>query len=97
LSYLDKMSNHDDGVQTVYINSREYGAAFCIRGLKERAHRMVMTARQDVDGGYALKGSPEAFDDLASDLLDEIEFRISPGLSIRALKSLYNKLRIDEF
>jgi hypothetical protein len=91
------MSDDKTDVETVYISAREYSAAFGIRGLKEEAHKMVMTACEDADGEYALKGSPKAFDELASDLLDEIEYRISPRLSIRALKSLYSKLRSDDF
>jgi len=89
------MSDDKTEIETVHISSREYGAAFCIRGLNEKAHWMVMTAGQEADGGYVLKGSPQAFDELASDLLDEIEYRISPGLSIRALRSLYKKVSPD--
>jgi hypothetical protein len=91
------MSNDKNDVEDLHISSREYSAAFGIRGLKEKAHMMVMTARQDADGNYVLKGSSKAFDELASDLLDEIEYRISPKLSIRALRSLYNRLRSDDF
>jgi hypothetical protein len=90
------MSDDKNDTETVHISSREYSAAFGIRGLKEKAYWMVMTARQDADGDYALNGSPKAFDELASDLLDEIEYRISPGLSIRALRSLYNKVKVDD-
>ena len=90
------MSDDKNDVETVHITSREYSAAFGIRGLKENAHRMVMTAREEADGGYALKGSPKGFDELASDLLDELEYRISPRVSIRALRSLYNKIGSDD-
>jgi hypothetical protein len=91
------MSDDKNHVDTVHINSREHGAAFCIRGLKEKAYWMVMTAQREADGWYILKGSPKAFDELASDLLEEIEYQISPGLSIRALKSLYKKVSSDGF
>lgn len=84
-------------IETVSITSREYGAAFGIRGLKEKAHMMVMTASQDEEGDYVLRGEPKAFDELASDLLDEIQFRISPRLSIGALRSLYKKVSLDIF
>ena len=91
------MSDEKSAVEAIHITSREYSTVFNIRGLKENAHMMVMTAHREADGGYILKGSPRAFDELASDLLDEIEFRISPRLSIRALRSLYNKLGSDYF
>ena len=90
------MNDSKNDVEIVYITPREYDVAFSIRGLKENAHMIVMTADREVDGRYALKGTPKAFDELASDLWDEIEFEISPRLSKRALKSLYNKVRIDD-
>ncbi len=89
------MSDDKKDIWTVPISDREYSAAFGIRGLNEKAHMMVMTASREENGGYVLKGRPEAFDELANDLLEEIEFQISPRLSIRALRSLYNKVNPD--
>ena len=90
------MSDSKKEVEIVYISPREYDVVFRIRGLKENAHMMVMTAGKETDGSYALKGPSKAFDELASDLWDEIEFEITPRLGKRALKSIYNKVKSDD-
>ena len=74
------------------ITDKEYSALINIRGLKEKAHLLVMTANESKSGGYTLKGSSQAFDELTSDLDDEISYKMSPPRRLTQLRKLYNRL-----
>lgn len=78
--------------ETLSITSKEYSALINIRGLKEKAHFLVMGASQTNNGRYTLEGSAEAFDELTSDLSDEIFYDLSPSRRITHLRKLYDRL-----
>ncbi len=72
--------------ETVLITDKEYGALLYIRGLKEKAHFLVMCADRASNGGYKLLGSSDAFDELTSDLSDEIFYELSPKTRLTQLR-----------
>lgn len=63
-----------------------------IRGLEEKAHYLVMAANQTANGRYLLKGSTEAFDNLTTDVSDEICYELSPKSQLNQLRRLYRRL-----
>lgn len=93
------MSDGDNvsDLDSLSISEREYGALIDIGGLQEKAHMMVMTVTRKSNGGYVLKGRPQAFDELAYDLSEEIEGELSSRSNLRQLAKLYNRLRPDDF
>ena len=92
---MDNNSTHDS--ESLPISVSEYQAVFNIRGLQEKAHQMVMIAKKDEQGGYILESDEKAFDQLAHDLSEEIEFKLSPKSKLRHLARLYHRLRPDDF
>ena len=78
------------------ITDKEYGALINIRGLKEKAHLLVLSAKESKSGGYTLKGSSKAFDELTSDLGDEISYDLSPPRPLTHLRKLYNRLTPED-
>ena len=96
LDYIDVHMSNDD-IDSLSITEREYSALMDIRGLQEKAHMMVMTSSRESSGHYILRGSERAFDELAHDLSEEIEFDLSPKSSRRQLAKLYSRLRPDDF
>jgi hypothetical protein len=93
---LTKEKRPLEETETFFITDKEYGALINIRGLKEKAHLMVMSANGSKSGGYTLKGSSEAFDELTSDLDDEIIYELSPKYRCTQLQKLYRRLTPDE-
>ena len=91
------MNNSESDSDRMHITRREYCALIDIRGLQEKAHMMVMTARVESNGGYVLEGSSQAFSELTHDLSEEIDFKLSPRTSLRQLSKLYNRLCPDDF
>lgn len=77
------------------ITAREYDALEDLRGLKEGAHYLVMTTHKTNDGEYILQGSPKAFDELISDLSDEIFCELSPPRRLAQLRKLYRRISPD--
>ena len=85
-----------DEIETFFITDKEYSALINIRGLKEAANSMVWGAKEMKNGGHELCGSSEAFDDLTSDISDEITYELSPKYRIRQLEKLYRRLTPDD-
>ena len=56
---------------------------------------MVILAKSDEKGRYALEGSPETFAALSSDLSEEIYYKLSPASRRRHLAKLYDRLNPD--
>lgn len=92
-----RMSDNENDSDSISITQREYAALIDIRGLQEKAHMMVMTAKREPDGRHVLQGSPKAFSELAHDLSEEIEFELSPRSNLKQLAKLYNRLIPDDF
>jgi predicted NAD/FAD-binding protein len=84
-----------DEIEKVTITGKEYHALNRIRGLTKDAFYMVVRAQEQKDGRWVLEGSEKTLDQLASDVAEEIEYRISPGVRLRDLKTLYFKLTPD--
>jgi len=84
-----------DEKETFPITSKEYHALFNIRGLKEKAHFLVMCATDLKNGNYELSGSSEAFDELTTDVSEEITYELSPKYQLRQLQKLYRRLAPD--
>lgn len=74
------------------VTSKEYDALNMIRGLAEDAHYLVMCAKLQKDGSWVLEGSEDAFDQLTSDLSDEIYHHLSPAPRLRHIQKLYDRL-----
>lgn len=75
------------------ISKSEYSALMDVRGLASGAHLMVMCAKgPNENGHYILKGTSDAFDELTSDLSDEIYYELSPKARIKCLARLYDRL-----
>ena len=90
-------SQAEENTREVQISSNEYRALIDIRGLQEQAYWMVMTAEHRPRGRYALKGNPQAFEHLANDLAEEVEFDLSSQSNLRHLARLYHRLRPDDW
>lgn len=86
----------EDEIETFPITDKEYSALINIRGLKENAHYLVWGAKQMKGGGHLLRGSPEAFDELTSDVDDEINYELSPKYRLKQLEKLYRRLAPDD-
>ena len=71
----------------VKITTQQCAALNNIRGLKEDAHYMVILAKK-VDDGYVLEGSDKTFDNLVSDLYDEVEYDMQPRSKLKHLRQL---------
>jgi hypothetical protein len=84
-------------LDSMKVSASEYDALIHIRGLQEDAHFLVMTAKRHPDGSHTLQGQPKAFDKLAHDLSEEIEFELSPRNKLRQLAKVYNRLLPDDF
>lgn len=78
--------------ETLSITTKEYDALNQIRGLNGKAHFLVMCAHQTANGRYTLQGSCEAFDELTSDLSEEIFYGLSPPSRLSQLQKLYRRL-----
>jgi hypothetical protein len=77
------------------VTSKEYDALMDIRGLAQGAHYLVMCAKLQTNGSWILEGSEEEFNQLSSDLSDEIYHRLSPATRLRHLAKLYDRLNPD--
>jgi len=84
-----------DEIETFPISNKEYSALINIRGLKEKAHYLVWAAKETKSGGYMLRGSSDAFDELTSDVSDEINYELSPKYQLKQLEKLYHRLTPD--
>lgn len=62
-----------------------------ICGLKQNAHYMVICAKKTSEGIF-LVGTEQDFDDLLSDLYDEVSYELQSKTSLRHLQSLIDKL-----
>jgi hypothetical protein len=75
------------------ISEQEYDALFDIRGLEQSAHLMVMTASRNSTDHYVLEGTSSAFDALAFDIAEELEFRtLSTGQTKMSSKTIPSTL-----
>ncbi|MBF0441832.1 MAG: hypothetical protein HQK54_08015 [Oligoflexales bacterium] len=85
--------------EKITITGKEHHALSFIYGLNTNAHLMVIMADRTETGNYILEGSSEAFDELTSDLAEEIEYRLSPPSRLRHLEKLYQRLTpdVDDF
>lgn len=81
-----------DEIEKVTISKPEYNALNMIKGLSQDAHYMVILAEEDGHGRYILKGKSQTFDNLASDLSDEIYYELSPKNRMKALQRVYDKV-----
>jgi len=77
------------------VTRKEYAALSHIRGLAQDAHFIVMCAKLQENGTWVLEGTEEAFDQLSSDLSDEIYHRLSPAPQLRSLEKLHSRLSPD--
>lgn len=73
------------------ITKGQYHALNNIRGLKESAHYMVMCTRV-TEGGIYLVGTEDQYDDLLSDLYDEVGYEMQAESNLRHLRKLIEKL-----
>jgi len=71
----------------VIVTIQQYDALNNIRGLKEDAHYMVILAKK-FDDGYVLEGTDKTFDNLVSDLFDEVEYEMQPKSKLKHLRQL---------
>jgi hypothetical protein len=55
-----------------------------IRGLEQSAHLMVMSAEQK-NNTWILKGNEDTFDELLTDLYDEVEYKMQPAPKLRKI------------
>ncbi len=85
-----------DDIETFPITDKEYSALINIRGLKEKAHYLVWCAEEKKNGSYELRGSSDAFDELTSDVGDEISYELSPKYRLKQLEKLYRRLTPDD-
>ena len=79
-------------IEKVTITKTEHHALSMIRGLSEDAHYMVILAKQGSSGRYILEGKEQAFDNLATDLSDEIFYELSPKSRLKTLNRVYDKV-----
>ncbi len=82
--------------ETFFVTDKEHSALINIRGLKEKANYMVWGAKEIKNGGYELRGSSQAFDELTSDVNDEINYELSPKYRLKQLEKLYRRLTPDD-
>jgi len=68
----------------VTLTSAQYSAVNNIRGLEQSAHYMVLTATQK-DSGWILEGTEDTFDELLSDMYDEVEYKMQPAPKLRKI------------
>ena len=74
----------------IVLSHAQYKLLSDARGLHEKAHSLVMTAKLTSDSKWILNGDEDAFDKLVSDLYDEIE--IQPRSKSERLARLIYKL-----
>jgi hypothetical protein len=74
----------------IILSQAQYKLLSDARGLHEKAHFLVMTAKLTSDRKWILNGDEDAFDKLVSDLYDEIE--IQPRSKSERLARLIYKL-----
>lgn len=70
------------------LTRREYSALMDIRGLAAGAHMMVMCAVMKDDGSWVLQGSDADFDELLTDVSDEIDAGLAPQKNLPALRRI---------
>jgi hypothetical protein len=74
----------------IILSQAQYKILSDARGLHEKAHSLVMTAKLTSDKKWILNGDEDAFDKLVSDLFDEIE--IQPRSKSERIARLIYKL-----
>lgn len=70
----------------IRVSRKEYSALMDIRGLQAGAHSMVMCADSQQNGDWILRGSDDDFDELLSDLDEEIGEGLAPKKNVSALQ-----------
>jgi hypothetical protein len=80
------------GPISLEITSREYKAADNIRGIPSEAHTMIMTPYLDNEGSVILSGTEEAFSELSSTILEELDYELGKKSDEKHLFSLMSSI-----
>ena len=78
----------------VTLSNAQYSAVNNIRGLEQSAHYMVMTATQK-EKAWVLEGTEDTFDELLSDLYDEVEYKMQPAPKLRKILEVICEISPD--
>jgi len=87
---------NESEIERVSVSNAQLHALNQIRGLSEKAFHLVVCGEKiTVNGKSYLEGTSDAFDALARDVAEEIDYELSPLSRLKHLRTLYRKLEPD--